>query len=232
MPRPPIKNVTRAGTDTVILSAEQRDRIVAALATFGYDPEASKRFADAANRAAVDAYELEHQLSTPGALRRWHSSMLKAIDRRDFTFIRQLLSESADEFPRRLHLECQLLADSGELPLRIENLRVYCDAELTRLSEREGRTKRRRSCRQILAEELTTAWWTQFDELPVYYIGTRLPPFLDVLKEVMLLAEIHYHCKLPLDDSDLIDEDMLQNLAKSARAAEKKRARIESQFAE
>ena len=217
MPRPPIKNVTRVGTDTVILSAEQRDRIVAALATFGYDPEASKRFADAANRAAVDAYELEHQLSTPGALRRWHSSMLKAIDRGDFTFIRQLLSESADEFP---------------LPLRIENLRVYCDAELTRLSEREGRTKRRRSCRQILAEELTSAWRTQFVELPVYYIGTRLPPFLDVLKEVMLLAEIHYHCKSPLDDSDLIDEDVLYNLAKSARAAEKKRARIESQFAE
>ena len=232
MPRPPIKNVTRAGTDTVILSVRQRVRIVAALVTHGYDLEASERFADAANRAAVDAYELEHQLSTRGALRRWHSSMLKAIDRRDFVFIRQLLSDSADEFDGRSHLERQLLAYSGELPLAIENLRVYCDAELTRLTEREGRTKRRRSCRQILAENLTTEWWTQFDEFPVYYIGSRLPPFLNVLKEVMLLAEIHYHCRSPLDDSDLIDEDVLRNLAKSARAAEKKRARIESQFAE
>ena len=108
MPKPNCKHVTYAGTGTVVLGSVEREEIAQSLVDRGFDQSKAARFADAANRSAVFAYELLPKMSTPGESQRWYSTVLKAIERNDIGQVRQLLNESADEFEGRRTLERQL----------------------------------------------------------------------------------------------------------------------------
>jgi hypothetical protein len=225
MPRATPKHVTHSGTATAVLDDVERGRIVATLDACGFDRGKALVFADGANRAAVFAYELEPRLSTHGQSRRWWRAVLIAASTGHPSRLRQLLQDSADRFEGRAELERQLLHDDGGLQQALDALRKRCEVELEQSHRQPRRSATRR---QLLAEGLVREWRIHFDKYPVYWIEDKLPPFLDLLGHVMLVAEAHY---LPgrLRPSEDKFEDLLRNLTKAAIAADRRRLAQESQ---
>ena len=225
MPRPPIRHVTNTGTDTIVLDSVERKRIAKSLVDRGLDKRQSVRFADAANRSAVYAYELEPGMSTPGESKRWHREVLKAVDRNEVPKIRQLLSESADDFGGRLELQRQLLRDDGGRAAALDALRAYCEAEIAKSDSRNKRTPRSSTCRQILAEDLVREWRVHFDCYPPYREGSD-STFLDILKSTIQLSEAIYRRGRP---RALVTGEASRSFTKRACAKDRRRFAQESQ---
>ena len=229
MPRARAENITHAGSDTVIVDVTSRDKLVSSLVKNGFNSDGTTRFVKAANGIAVHAYELEDQLSTRGSLILWYEDALNAVEHRNLRRIRELLADSEDEFEGRIDLESQLLAVTGGLPAALHALKVHCEIEMARLTEGERRTRRGRSARQILADELVYEWYVQFGDYPKYWIEDKWPPFPAFLKEVLHLAERHYFRELPINERDMVTEDGVHGLVKRAIDASRRRIKRESQ---
>lgn len=225
MPRPPIKHVTNAGTETVVLDSIERESIIQSLADRGLDQGQSVRYADAVNRSAVFAYELEPKMSTRGQSKRWHHEVLKAVDRNELAKIRKLLSNSADAFEGRSELECQLLQNSGGLAPALDTLRAYCEAKIAVSDGRNKRTPRRSTCRQMLADDLVREWRVLFDHYPPYREGSD-STFLDVLKHTIHLSEAIYRRDRP---RALVTGEALRSFTKRACAKDRRQVAQESQ---
>lgn len=225
MPRPPIKHVKHASSDAVVLDRADRKQIAQSLIARSIDKDKANRFADAANRAAFFAYELEPEMSTPGESQRWYREVLKAIDQNDATRIHHLVIESADEFEGRAELERQILHDNGSLPAAIEALRAHCKAEITHGTRRRKHTPRSPTCRQMLAQELVREWRVHFDDYPPYRDGSDTV-FLDVLKNVIHLSEAIY---LRGRRRSLVTNEALRGLTKRACTKDRRRVTQESQ---
>lgn len=224
MPRPRVKHVTNAGSGIVVLDNDERERIVQALVDNGCDPAQAAQYADATNRAAVFSYELESDISTPGESKQWHQAVTKAIDEGETSRVRQLVSESADEFDGRLELEQQLQHNDGGLSDALMALRSYCEEAIVKYHSRPRPTPRRATYRQLLAEDLVREWHTQFDAYPPYRKGSNIT-FLDILKRTIHLSEAIY-CRGWR--RALVTNEALRSLTK--RACAKTRRQIEREL--
>ncbi len=225
MPRPPIKHATNAGTDTLVLDSIERERIAQSLMDRGLDQGQSVCYADAINRSAVFAYELEPKMSTPGQSKRWHREVLKAVDRCELSRIRQLLDDSSDAFEGRLELECQLLQNNSGLAPALDALRAYCEAKIAVSDGRNKHTPRRSTCRQMLADDLVREWRVHFDCYPPYREGSD-STFLDILKRTIHLSEAIYRRDRP---RALVTDEALRSSTKRACAKDRRHLAQESQ---
>ena len=220
MPRPKTRHVTNAGTDVVILDRPERDQIAQAMIGIGCDSGKAAKFADDVNRAAVFAYELEHQMSTPGQSREWHRAVLHAIDRGNLTRVKELIGESEAEFDGRFGLEIQLQrkSDDKDLPAALERLQEYCESELEYFESRVKRAPRQATSRQLLTEELVRLWRELIGENPPYRDGSNVI-FLDILKRTIQLSEPIYFRGRLQKEKKRVRHESLRGLVKRAIAA-------------
>lgn len=232
MPRSKPKHVTQASTTGGPIHENWQTEISQALIDRGFDKACAQAFAKACNRAAVFAYELDPKMSTEGESRRWFDSVHKAALARNLENLRKVLAAGDPAEVDLFILSERLFGDDRVTSEDAwDHLVRWCQSEMAH--QRRPR-RRRKTCRQLLAEDLVHEWRTRFGHYPVYWIepAKGLPPFLGVLKDVLLAAEIHYLQGTPCDkDTDEWD-NVLRNLAKRAVSAERRRLQVESQFSQ